>query len=220
MEEFQRVRKFLPCEVKVIITNKDIYEVKANNRLLQEATNDVIVLFQDDIITYDEAFKQKIFKVIKTYGISLGLMGGRSGFELTGKPDFPEHPYYRVSNWEHLPKQYGEKLKEGEFKERTFLNRGPLVFTKRLLEEVGYLDEEFSPLWGDDLDYCARAKFEYGKKNVVFQCNVKSQLKWGALHKGQSQLNLGRIMRVNWNLFITRWGKKMGESYENLTIGK
>lgn len=212
-----KFKRYFPCPTKIIISPQDLYEVKANNRILREATNDVVVLFQDDIVNHDPKLKEKILKVVDEYGDKLGLVGGRSGFELTGTPNFPERPYYKVSNWEHLPKQVGEKLPEGGFKERTILNRGPIVFTRSLLDEVGYLDEKFAPLWGDDMDYCCRAKFNYGKSNVVFQCNVESQLKWGATHSGESKLAMGEIMHRNWDLFIARWGQILKHNYENIT---
>ncbi len=176
----------------------------------------MVVLFQDDIICHDKDMREKILRITRGYGDEIGLMGGRSGFELTGNPRFPEKPYWRVSNWEHKGKQYGKRLSEGGSHERTFLNRGPLVFTRKLLDEVGYLDEAFAPLWGDDLDYCARARFMYNKKNIVFQCNVESQYKWGSLHTGASKISMKEVTRKNWKLFIDRWGKTMKEKYENL----
>ena len=212
---FNKLKHYLP-NPKIIVTSTDLYEVKANNLILEDATRDTIVLFQDDILNHDPKLKEKILKIVDKYGDSLGLMGGRSGYELTGHPDFPERSFYRVSNWEHLTKQYGKKLAEGEWAEKTILNRGPIIFTRKLLDDVGYLDEKFAPLWGDDMDYCCRAKFNHGKKNVVFQCNVESQLKWGALHSGESKLAFGEITRRNWNLFITRWGQILKHNYENI----
>ncbi len=214
IEVFNDLKKYLP-NPKIINAQEDLYEVKANNRLLKEAKRDVIILFQDDIVNHDVELKSKVLHLVKAFGKKLGLMGGRSGYELTGDPTFPEKDYYRVSNWEHLPRQYGEKLSIGGFKERTILNRGPLVFTRRLLDEMGYLDEEFYPLWGDDMDYCCRARFKYGKKNVVFQCNVESQLKWGALHAGQSKLDFGNVVKKNWKLFISRWGQTLKDNYDD-----
>lgn len=189
-----------------------MFETKANNRILKEASNDIIILFQDDIINQDPKLKEKIAKVVETYGDSLGLLGGRSGYELDG--DFK--PYKRVSNWEHLSEQYGYRLREGEFKERTIVNRGPIVLTKDLLKEVGHFCEKFAPQWHDEADYCCRAKFRHGRKNVVFQCNVLSPLKWGATRTiSKLKKQWGELEKRNWNLFIGRWGKDLKEYYEN-----
>jgi GT2 family glycosyltransferase len=217
LKTFNGLKHLLP-NPRILITNNDLYEVKANNYLLKAASRDTIILFQDDILNHDKDLKKKIFQVVNKYGNKLGLMGGRSGYELTGDPTFPEHSYFRTSNWEHLPKQYDKRLKEGEFVEKTILNRGPLVFTRNLLEEVGYLDEKFAPCWGDDMDYCCRAKFNHERKNVVFQCDVESQLKWGALHSGESKLKMRKVMRKNWNLFISKWGETLKKNYENPTV--
>lgn len=207
LQTFMGIKSYLPSEPRIFVTKEDLFETKANNKLLKEASGDIIILFQDDIVCHDKNIREKVRRLINGYGNKLGLVGGRSGFELSGFKKFPEKPMRRVSNWEHLPKQYRKRLGEGGFEERTFLNRGPLVFTRHLLNQVGYFDEEFAPLWGDDLDYCARAKYKYHKKNIVFQCDVESQLAWGALHSGESKLDLDKIMRKNWDLFIKRWGE-------------
>lgn len=215
-ETFKKLENYLPCKKKIIITHDDLYEVKANNRILKEATKEVIILFQDDIVNHDKDLKKKVFNVLKSIK-NPGLLGGRSGYELTGNPALPERAYYRVSNWEHKAKQYGKRLEEGGFEKRTFLNRGPIVFTRKLLDEVGYLDEAFYPLWGDDLDFCARCKFKYRKDNAIFQCNVESQLKWGATHSGQSKVDFGKAVKTNWKTFIDRWGETMKDNYEKNT---
>lgn len=193
--------------IKVIDSQEELFETKANNEILKQAYNDVIVLFQDDMICKDPQIKNKITNVINSYGDELGLIGGRSGFELVDT-SFPEKIVNKVSSWEHLDTQYEYKLKEGEYLERTFLNRGPLVFTKKLLESVGYFDEAYYPQWCDDADYCARSKFAKGKKNVVFQCNIESQVKWGATRSNSTLRKKYRtIMSRNWDLFISRWGE-------------
>lgn len=186
---------------------EELFEIKANNKILKAATNDIIILFQDDIICYDDKIREKIFNIIKNEGeFGWGLIGGRTGFNIKSTA-FPEQTVDRVSNWEHNENQYGERLGEGDYKARTFLNRGPLVFTRRLIEKVGYLDEAYFPQWGDDMDYCARARFEYGLTNIVFECKMKSLVEWGGTRKSYSKLRKGRHFRKNWDLFIERWGK-------------
>jgi hypothetical protein len=214
-EVFMNLKKYLPSKPKVIINQKDEYEIKCNNRALREFTRNTIILFQDDIINHDQHIKEKISKIVDKYGDKLGMLGGRAGFEFSGEKRFPEVTYHRVSNWEHLDKQYGYRLKEWEYKERTFLNRGPIVLTRDLIEKAGYLDEAYYPLWGDDMDYCARCRYTYNLKNVVFQCNVESQLRWGATHNGESKLNMKQVMRKNWHLFMSRWSDIIHRNYEN-----
>lgn len=202
-------KNLIPGDYKVITSDEDLFEIVANNKILMKAAKETIILFQDDIICKDPNIKQKIRVIQDKYGDRLGLMGGRSGFEIKGTT-FPENIVDRVSNWEHLPNQYGLKLKEGEYRERTFLNRGPIVFTKNLIKEAGLLDETYYPQQWDDADYCANAKYNYGKTNVVFQCNVKSHIKWGSTRSKKSnlyKLTKGRHVRANWDLFISRWGK-------------
>jgi len=193
----------------VIKNLKDCYETLCNNMILREAKNDVIALFQDDIILNDPDFSRKVTGVIEYFGNTLGLMGGRSGFELISTI-FPEQPVAKVSNWEHKEEQYERRLKSGDFAARTFLNRGPLVFTRDLINTVGYLDEAYYPQQWDEADYCAKSRFEHKKWNVVFQCNVISPLEWGSTRRKDTplfKLTQGKHVKKNWNLFISRWGK-------------
>lgn len=228
LEKFSELKKGIKCQVKVITPKEELFEIKANNLILREAENNLILLFQDDIICQDLRIRDKIYNLVKTYGSSLGLAGGRSGFELTGEPSFLYEAKHRVSNWEHKKDQYGKRLLDGKFLERTMLNRGPLLFTKQLLEDVGYLDEMFYPLWGDDMDYCCRAKFNREKKNVVFQCDVFSDLSWGSTRDKNkvyplisgAKIKHGSLCKRNWRIFISRWGEALDRHYENLVINE
>lgn len=205
MEKFQSLRKFLKCEVKIIVPKEELFEIKSNNRILKEASKDIIVLFQDDMICQEPLLREKIWRVINHYGEdNLGLLGGRDGFEFGKDLSFPEKPIKKISSWAHG--KGGRKLKEGEFAERTVLNRGPLVFTRSLIDEVGYLCEKYYPQWGDDMDYSCEAKFKYNRTNVVFQCNIRSELKWGGTRTSPHKRWLGKTMKKNWSLFVSRWG--------------
>lgn len=213
-EEFEQVKHLLPSQPKIIASETDLFEVKANNAILKQAEREVIALFQDDILLHDPLFKEKIEAV--RYNVpNLGLLGGRTGFELSGEPDFPERALDKVSNWEHLENQYGIRLAEGQFAKRTILNRGPIIFTQKLLSEVGYLNEDYFPQWGDDMDYCCRAKFGHDKENIVFQCAVESRLEWGTTHTKKTKVNLKTTLRANWQRFITDWGPTL-KTYANL----
>lgn len=217
VEEFYRLKKFLKVEPKIFINHKDQFEISCNNLILRKGVGDFIALFQDDIVLRDKGFKGKLEAVKNKYK-NLGLIGGRTGFELSGDRTYPEQCYYRVSNWEHLEKQYGERLEEGESKTRTILNRGPLMFSRELINEVGYLDEYYYPQVWDDADYCLRARLDFNKQNVVMGCEVESQLSWGATHNKQTQLNYNKLPRQNWEKLMDRWSDRLKKEYENFTI--
>jgi len=224
-ERFKELETQIEPNFRVITPKEELFEIKANNVILKEAKGKVIVLFQDDMICTDQLIKRNINRIIKDFksnGWKLGLMGGRSGFELEANPVFTA--FNRVSSWEHLPSQYGEPIMDGGYAVRTILNRGPLVFTRELLDEVGYLDEEYFPLHQDDADYCCRAKFKYGRKNVAFKCEIISNLKWGSTRKTKLYpiadgrvISHGRVTKRNWRLFINRWSKDLKENHENLS---
>lgn len=190
---------------QVIIPEGEQFEIKSNNRILKEAVNDVIILFQDDMLCLDPSIKDKVTQVLNYFGDSLGLLGGRDGFELRSI-SFPEKPVDMLSSWTHGVGGDRTMLSVGEFGVRTILNRGPVVFTRRLLDTVGYLNEDYYPQWGDDMDYCMRCKYKYGLSNVVFQANIRSDLEWGGMRGGFSKLRRGKFIRNNWLKFVKDWG--------------
>ncbi len=226
-EKFKKLSGQIKVPFRMIIPKEELYEIKANNVILKEASHDVIILFQDDMICTDQLIKRNINSIMKVFrkkGWKLGLMGGRSGYEIDGTTPFPFKSYKRVSSWEHLSSQYGESIMDGGFEVRTILNRGPLVFTREMLDEVGYLDEEYFPLHQDDADYCCRAKFKYGRKNLAFKAEIISKLEWGSTRKRKHypiadgrMVSNGWLSKRNWSLFINRWGKALKENYENLS---
>ncbi len=214
LEVFEKEKEALKCSVTKIISLEELFETKANNKILRTASRDIVVLFQDDMILQDSKFKEKISRIVEKYGDSLGLLGGRTGYETDGQPDNPRKQLKRVSNWEHLERQYGYRLKEGEFLERTLLNRGPLVFTKSLLKQVGLLDEIFEPQWQDEVDYCCRAQFKHDRKNVVFQCGILSPLKWGTMRSGSKLRKImDKLERGHSEIVHKRWGKDLRKYY-------
>lgn len=202
-------KKIFPNVVTQINGGEDLFETKANNAVLKhfmEGKNDTVILWQDDIICNDPRIKEKIFKIQEEVS-NLGLIGGRSGYDLIST-QFPEMPINKVSNWEHKDDQYGTRLEKGQFERRTFLNRGPVVFTRQLIEKAGYLDEAYYPQQFDDMDYCARCKYQYGLENIVFQCGVVSKIEWGTTRDKNSNLRRmfrGKHYKKNWNLFCSRW---------------
>ena len=212
-----RLKKYINIDPDIIVPDDELFEIKANNEILRRAKNDVVILFQDDIICRDPDFKEKISRVMASYKPNgLGLMGARSGYELDGTPNFPPICRYKVSNWEHKIEQVGEKLKDGEFKERTVLNRGPLVFTKNLINDIGYLNEDLFPLWGDDVDYCCRAVSK-GRKNIVFESEIHSPIEWVTMRSKTYPLGdgsigtAGTVMRRNWKYLYDKWGNLLKE---------
>lgn len=201
IREFEKYnRKFIIIEPK-----EEQFEIKANNLILKAAANEIIVLFQDDMVCNDKNIKSKILKIMDIYKENLGLLGGRDGFNLR-ETTFPEKAFDKVSSWTHIQGNT-VMLKEGEYAERTILNRGPIVFTKSLIEKVGYLDESFFPQWGDDMDYCFRCKYIHKLTNVVFQCGIKSPVEWGTTRGKTKIKKFGKVIKNNWNLLISRWGE-------------
>lgn len=184
---------------------EELFEVKANNRLLkiaqEEMDSDITILFQDDMVIDDPKLIEKVLRVCEVK--NHGLIGGRMGFDIVGT-GFPEKIDNVLYSWSHYLNPGWGKLGDGQFASRKFLNRGPIVFTRELIEGVGYLNEEYYPLWGDDMDYCARC-ITAGRTNMVFESKIISEPSWGTTRKG-TKVDMKKVMRTNWNKFTKDWG--------------
>ena len=215
---FEKVKKFLKCQITTVISKKELFETRANNYILQIAKGKIIVLFQDDMVLQDPKIKKKILRIVEKHKDKLGLLGARSGCEWDGTSKYPSKQYKKISNWEHLDFQYGRRMREGEFFFKTILNRGPIVFTRSLLNKVGYFDEEFAPQWLDEVDYCCRSQFKFGRKNGVFQCGIISPLKWGATRTDSKlKKEMDKLQKDHWDIVMKRWGKDLRKHYrENI----
>lgn len=192
----------------------DLFEIKATNEVLKwfmgESKNEVIILFQDDIVCHDKNIKNRLDDILSIGNV--GLIGGRSGYNLNSI-EYPEKPVGKISNWEHKEDQYQVKMGDAKITRatRTFVNRGPIILTKDLINSVGYFDEYYFPQNCDDLDYCMKAR-EKGRQNYVFRCNVESRIEWGTTRSKDTplfRLTRGRHVKENWNKFVSRWGHKI-----------
>lgn len=187
-------------QIVVRETNPDFFELRGNNLLIGTFTSDVLVIFQDDMVCADSKICSTIEGLIARYGNSLGLIGGRDGFELS-----EEKRVKFVKNYWSPSRTAGYYLKLGESRERTFVNRGPIVLTRSLIDKIGGFNTDYCPGTYDDRDFCCQAKFTHSLTNVVMQTHVDER------RQGKtSKLREPMLYTLNAMTFWKKWGERLG----------
>lgn len=193
----------------------NIFEVKSNNLGLKKSIGKYCVIIQDDIYIYD---KNILFEAInfldKTHKVVIlgGLAGvnfyprGTKGLSGSGQIMCTENEVY----WRQDTKT------DPELKNRIFqvdaCMRGPLFIRKSFLENYGYLDEIYAPLYQDDMDICFRAH-QYGYKVYCILMNVENKSLTMAKYDAKKWTFFNEIMKRNTNIFYSRYAPSMTKDY-------
>lgn len=131
----------------------------ARNHALQRATGNLIKLMDNDVVVRTRSWAEKEANALEG-DPSIGLVGG--------KLIFPNPPHLiQFAGGAVSPKGRVGFLGRGmprntpEFNEPRFVQcyiSAQMMFPRRILEEVGYLDEDFNPFQFEDIDYCYRIR--------------------------------------------------------------
>jgi hypothetical protein len=145
-----RYGKWLPQQTQKISSSVEVREVGGHNRLIQHFMNsncDMLIVAQDD-----QRFLKDVCPHLEAlharYGDRLGIVGGRDAY-------YANYGGFVGSRWSES--LVNERVDHGQFVERPYMNSGPVAYTRKVVESVGLLDEEFRAYYVWD-DYGARAK--------------------------------------------------------------
>ncbi|MEG2237058.1 MAG: glycosyltransferase [Akkermansia sp.] len=184
----------------------DIFEVKTNNIGLRKATGKYCAIIQDDIFIYNpNIFFDAAYFLEKdtTCAILGGLAGvnfyprGTNGLKGKGQICMNENEVY----WRQDEKT-DPSLKQKIFQVDACM-RGPLIIRKSFMEKHGYLDENFAPLYNDDMDICLRAS-ECGYKVYAMLMNVRNGGLTMSNYDEAKTRWWAEIIRKNTDLFYSR----------------
>ncbi len=166
----------MPFKYEAWKTMTEVREVGGHNEILRRflASDCDLCLIPQDDIRFLAPIKHHLEHLMKTVGPSLGMIGGREGYEegftnIAGSLWADSNP--GPSLW----------LKHGEFAYRSMFNSGPVAYPRAVVEKVGLLDEEFTAwhVWEDYGLRCLAAGF----KNVVMGMDVR-HAKFGRQPRG------------------------------------
>jgi hypothetical protein len=145
-------------------TKPQLREIGGHNAILRyciDATDAQFITIAQDDQHFNQPVEEHIEALAKAFGDKLGMIGGRDGY------DWGYHRF-TGSFWSESALQ--ERLKHGEWRERPCMNTGPLVYNRKVVEAIGYQDENFVAYYAWD-DYALRA-IKAGFINLVLGMDV------------------------------------------------
>lgn len=151
-----------PEDEAMILTAPDVFELNTNNMMIDTFGTDFLVIFQDDMILRDETLLECIGFALDQEGDKLGVIGFRDGFN-------KKYKGMRSSSWSASP---GRELAMGEMVPVEMVNRGPIVFNRRLYEKIGKLRTVYNKSGSHiEMDYCLQAR-QAGFVNLVIGSDI------------------------------------------------
>ncbi len=182
------------------IETDNLFQLRTNNLLMKDFDTDFLIIFQDDMVLRDVYFLDNILRVYDKYGDKLGLLGCRDGFDAG-------YSNMSSSRFSDSAPHGNEILDSGEHRERMMINIGPIVFTQRLIDEMGYFDEIYGNAVYEEMEYSLKCTLK-GLKTVVMGVDlIHSKF----LHKNRNHVKhtnqevIGEMYNKNIIIFRERW---------------
>lgn len=165
-------------EVKVIANKKNLGFSKANNQAIRKAKGEYVLLLNPDTLVEEETFTKCIAKMDsdpKIGGMGVKMMDGKGNFLPESKRGLPTPAvaFYKIFGLSSLfphSKRFGQyhlgHLSKEENHEIDILSGAFMLLRKKVLDEIGLLDEDFF-MYGEDIDLSYRIT-KAGYKNLYF----------------------------------------------------
>tara|TARA_B100001175_G_C19467320_1_gene619819 strand:- start:357 stop:1190 length:834 start_codon:yes stop_codon:yes gene_type:complete len=135
--------------------SNDIGELRGYNLLMNNASGDYIVLMQDDDIPPNYNWMDECIEIFNKYS-NVGIIGLKEGGPIIHlcPCDLKEYPKAKKIGWMHTNTH-------AKIHYSGWLNNGPIIIKKNVLEKIGYYDENFilkgNPFSGAEVDLVVRA---------------------------------------------------------------
>ena len=183
------IRKKFPS-VKLIENEENVGFARANNQALREAKGDMVCLINPDTLVREDTFKV-CMDYLQTHSevgvIGCKILNSDGTLQLSCRRSFPM-PWVAFTKMVGLSRVFPRSRVFGRYN-MTYLNPDEtteveaisgsfMMVLRRVVNEVGYLDEDFF-MYGEDLDWCYRI----GRAGWKIVYLPKT---WIIHHKGQS----------------------------------
>jgi GT2 family glycosyltransferase len=186
-------------KVRVIFSDKNLGIAKGRKVLFDSCQGDYIVSLDSDIVILNPPlFIEVLYKALDVPDMM--LVGGGGG----------DHPFFPSLEKENIDNKKSPET-TGELKIVDEVAGWFHGFKSSILTKNGgkiELDEQFSPFWAEDSDFCMQIKVNGGKCCIMGKGIVAHQ--WSSCDKKDTQLTLEEM----WNKFQDKWYKKFGESFQ------
>lgn len=188
----------------------NVFETKANNIGLKNASGDKVIIVQDDMIIKENGWNKRMQKPFDVFD---------DVFAVTSRT---AHDWEFNPNTQHLGMKENlddcwcdicihtnhadrTNISRDTFAVRSSVNRGPLMINREDLKKLNYLDEEFSPQDMDDHDLMYRMHKELGKVCGCYWIDYESKDEWGGTRlSGSPAPWLLKANHKNMKLFYDR----------------
>jgi glycosyltransferase involved in cell wall biosynthesis len=193
---------------KILYAN-NVYETRANNIGLKEATQQYSCIVQDDMEILEKNWDRRLLAPFQAYD-DIFAVTARTTVQLTAEGHFINNVEGPVSNNCFQKSNVSRDI----FYVNQLVNRGPLLLDSEKLKILNYFDETLPGFLAyDDVDMCIKAFAKYGWKCGCYWVQYNSPLDWGSTRTNANipfinkniELNLHEIMNrhreilLNWD---------------------
>jgi glycosyltransferase involved in cell wall biosynthesis len=190
------------CDIihKVVFTD-DVFETKANNAGLREATQKYVILVQDDVVVDELGWDSRIIKPLQVYDdiFAVTAKNAHNNY-LTGKKPGSGHDLIK-----HGEITNGLKGPRDRIEIRDSVNRGPLALDRDKALSLNFFDEVYAPFVWDDHDICYRAK-EKGWFCGSYSVKFISEKQWGTTRENPKSHSVWKTSNEkNQKIFYERY---------------
>lgn len=192
------------------IYTDNVFETKANNEGMKNATGKYFILIQDDMIIDEHNWESRLIKPMMVFD-NVFSVGSRDACNVYLENDnivFKDFANINNSN-------------RNVFSIRDVVNRGPIAFDGDKIKKLNYFDESYAPYTWDDIDICVRAFENYKWICGCYWISYISKLEWGTTRIKNTSL-YNNVFKRNENIFYSRHKKfiELKKRTENLIIGE
>lgn len=192
-------------EVRYSVT-PNIFEVKSNNLGLKAATGKYAAIIQDDNYLFDPYWMFEAASFLEK-NETCAVLGGLAGVNFYNRGTKLEGKGQITMNSDEVYWRQ-DAATDPSFTQKVYqvdaCMRGPLIIRKSFLEEYGYLDEVFAPLYQDDMDFCMRVAAK-GYHVYTMLMNVQNKSLTMANFSSKKWEYFSKVMKTNLDVFYKRW---------------
>lgn len=162
----------------------NVFETKANNIGMKEASGDFIIIVQDDQVIMEKNYNLRMRKPVEVFDDIFAVTARTAHNWIYNSGSVHQYLKEDLDNcWcdilVHTDHKHRNNTDRETFAIRDSGNRGPLLLRHDIVKKLNYLDETFSPSDMDDHDICYRAYKEFGMKAGCYWIDFQSEDSWG-----------------------------------------
>ncbi len=208
------LRKHAHYDVTYELT-PNIFEVKTNNIGLKKSSGKYCVIIQDDNYINDPNLFFEAINFLDNNNKAV-ILGGLAGvnFYPRGTTNLSGKGQIQMSDQEVYWRQ--DEKTDPDLINRIFqvdcCMRGPLIIRKNFLENHGYLDEIYAPLYCDDMDICFRAN-SLGYKVYCMIMDVENRGLTMANYDSEKMKFFDELIVRNTDILYKRYTPSMDKNY-------